>query len=262
MTSEADYEGVHKSHRARDGGRALGQEVIAAHGGAPRWDGLAALRVQLEFSGLGFRAKFVRNLPIRVEMVVEKEGQRVTLEPYPGAGRKGVFEGSEVRIEAANGRTLRKRAEPRAAFRDIRHKIWWDALDVLYFAGQAGWTYFHLPFVLTDPGYELREAGIWRDSGETWRKLRVTFPPGIHTHCRQQVLYVDNRGMIRRHDYTAEPFGDRAKAAHYCSDPVEFDGLVIPTRRRVYPRRSDGRPRSRPVLVWIDVKNVTTIPEG
>jgi hypothetical protein len=48
----------------------------------------------------------------------------------------------------------------------------------------------------------------------------------------------------------------------YCSDPVEFDGLVIPTRRRVYPRRSDGRPRSRPVLVWIDVKNVTTIPEG
>jgi hypothetical protein len=35
MTSEADDEGVHKSHLARDGGRALGQEVIAAHGGAP-----------------------------------------------------------------------------------------------------------------------------------------------------------------------------------------------------------------------------------
>jgi hypothetical protein len=61
MTSEADDEGVHKSHLARDGGHALGQEVIAAHGGAPRWDGLAALRVQLEFSGFGFRAKFVRN---------------------------------------------------------------------------------------------------------------------------------------------------------------------------------------------------------
>ena len=129
-------------------------------------------------------------------------------------------------------------------------------LDLLYFAGYAMWTYLCVPFVFTDPAYELHPAGTWQEGGDTWRKLHVRFPSGIHTHSRDQVLYADQRGRIRRHDYTAEPFGAWARAAHYSTGHQDFNGLVVPTRRRVHPRRADGSPRPHPTLVWINVEDV------
>jgi len=51
-------------------------------------------------------------------------------------------------------------------------------------------------------------------------------------------------------------FGQWARAAHYCFDHSSFDGLVLPTRRLVYPRRDDNRPRSHPRLVWIEISAV------
>ena len=170
-----------------------------------------------------------------------------------------MFEGSDVRIESAEGRVLSRRSEPRSAFRDFRHLLWWDALDLLYFFGYAMWTYICVPFVLTDPAYELRQAGTWREGGEIWRKLHVRFPSGIHTHCRNQVFYADDGGRIRRHDYTAEPFGAWAKSANYSTGHRDFGGLVVPTRRRIYLRRADGLPRPHPTLVWINVEDVAIV---
>jgi hypothetical protein len=56
-----------------------------------------------------------------------------------------------------------------------------------------------------------------------------------------------------RLDYTAEVFGQWAKAAHYCWDHKNFSGLIVPTRRRVFPRTSDAHPRTFPTLVWIEL---------
>ena len=63
-------------------------------------------------------------------------------------------------------------------------------------------------------------------------------------------------GRIRRHDYTAEPFGAWAKSANYSTGHRDFGGLVVPTRRRIYLRRADGLPRPHPTLVWINVEDV------
>jgi hypothetical protein len=38
----------------------------------------------------------------------------------------------------------------------------------------------------------------------------------------------------------AEPFGAWARAANYSTGHQDFGGLVVPTRRRVYLRRTDG----------------------
>jgi hypothetical protein len=81
--------------------------------------------------------------------------------------------------------------------------------------------------------------------------LRARFREGFPTHCREQVFHIDERGMIVRHDYTAEVFGGWARAKHLCSGHRAFDGLVFPTRRRVTPRGSPG-----PLLVRIDVDAV------
>src|SRR6516164_8779432 len=72
-------------------------------------------------------------------------------------------------------------------------------------------------------------------------------------------------------DRSEDPWGKAAEAA--CTvvhqrncvpglseyDHRQFSGFVVPTRRRVHPRKLDGRPRRHPVLVWINVANVVPI---
>jgi hypothetical protein len=53
-----------------------------------------------------------------------------------------------------------------------------------------------------------------------------------------QELYLDQVFMLKRLDYTTDVFG--AVGAHYCYDPVTFDGIVIPTLRHMVRRTPDG----------------------
>ncbi len=185
----------------------------------------------------------------------------VLASPFPQAGQRGILEqDGSVRIETDAGDIVQAREQPRSAFADLRHKLWWDKLDILYFGAYAIWTYVSTPFVFAREGYELRELEPWEENGERWQRLAVHFPEHIHTHSREQIFYIDANGLIRRHDYTAEPFGNWAKAAHYCLDHQDFGGLVIPTRRRVYPRRPNNRPRTHPRLVWVDASSATIQP--
>lgn len=236
----------------------LVERAIAAHGGRELWDGAREVRARISSGGFAFASKLQGAAVRGIDAVVSTKGQDVTFTPYPESGRRGVLEADgSVRIETDAGEPLTSRKRPRDAFRDLRHKLWWDRLDILYFGTYAMWTYLSAPFVFTRTGYELRRLDPWEEDGERWDRLLVRFPPGVHTHSREQVFYLDSTGLIRRHDYTAEPFGEWAKAAHYCFDHRPFDGLMVPTRRRVYPRRPDGRPRARPLLVWIELSNVT-----
>jgi hypothetical protein len=235
-------------------GRALAEQAITAHGGLSAWERLEEVAVQISSGGFAFASKLQGHAVRGVEARVATTGQRVVFEPYPSAGQRGVLEeDGSVRVETGTGLLAGARERPRAAFGDLRHRLWWDRLDILYFGTYAMWTYVSTPFVFLRDGYELRELEPWDEAGERWRRLSVTFPDGVQTHSAEQVFYIDTHGLIRRHDYTAEPFGDWARAAHYCFDHRTFDGLLLPTRRVVYPRRADNRPRSRPRLVWIEV---------
>lgn len=233
---------------------ALLEEAIAAHGGPEAWSHRDEVVVRVSSGGFAFASKLRR--PLRdVEGRVATTGQRTVFDPFPEPSRRGVFEGGDVRIEDADGRVLAERRDARRAFRSPRRLLWWDALDFLYFGGYALWGYLSMPFVLARPGYRLAELDPWEEAGETWRRLEVTFPDGVHAHSQRQVLYLDDQGRIRRNDYVAEPFGRWARAAHYAHDHRWEDGLLIPTRRRVYPRRPGNRPLPRPTLVWIDLSS-------
>ena len=232
------------------------EHVIKAHGGLERWQSAGELTVRHSSGGFAFAAKLQgRTLTTHLARV-STDLQRTVFTAYPGPGRRGVFERGAVRIETGGGRVLAHRLDPRSDLRSLRHRLWWDKLDLLYFTGSALWTYMATPFIFATPGFEVDELEPWEESGEVWRRLAVTFPTELHTHSRQQVFYFGGDGLLRRQDYTAEEFGDRASAAHYCFDHREFGGLVFPTRRRVFPRRSDDRPRRRPLLVWIDIQAV------
>ncbi|OGK87766.1 MAG: hypothetical protein A2050_17205 [Candidatus Rokubacteria bacterium GWA2_73_35] len=230
--------------------------AVAAHGGPARWREVREVTARLRSGGLALAARGRPRAFRAYEARILTAEPRVVIAPYPRPGLRGVFEARAVRIETEAGATLARREDPRAAFAGLRRALWWDPLDALHFAGYALWNYFTLPFLLLRDGFVLRELPAWEEAGERRRRLHVTFPPDVPTHSREQVLHFDAAGLLRRHDYTAEVFGGWAHAAHYATGHRAFAGLVVPTRRRVYPRRRDGRARPFPTLVWIDVDDV------
>jgi hypothetical protein len=186
--------------------------------------------------------------------VSTREPQAV-LSPYPGEGRRGVFEGDRVRIETTDGEVLEERTNPRAAFGG-RRNLWWDDLDLLYFASYALWGYVTAPFLFVREGFVVEDEEPWREGGETWEGIRVTFPPDIPAHSQQQSYWFGPDGLIRRNDYTAEVFGPWAKAAHYCWDYRDFGGFMVPTRRAAMPRGPGRRPMRAITLVSIAIDDI------
>jgi hypothetical protein len=170
-----------------------------------------------------------------------------------------VFSGDTVRIESSNGQVLAERTDAKTAFNSLRHKFYWDNLDALYFGGYAILNYFSAPFLFLHEGFEIQEIEPWEENNHTWRRLKVFFPSDIPTHSREQIFYFNSDGLLMRLDYTAEVFGEWAKAAHYCRGHKNFSGLIIPTSRQVLPRKNDGSPRSFPTLVWIEVDQVVIL---
>lgn len=234
-------------------------EVLQAHGGLDRFNAAGEIAGQVASGGFAFASRFTGKGLRDFRATVSTGEPRSLLEPYPGPGRRGVFTPGEVRIESDAGELLERRAEPREAFRSFRHNLWWDDLDALYFAGYAIINYLSAPFLFVREGFEVREVEPWSERGEPWRRLEVRFPAGFPTHSREQVFYYDDELRLRRHDYTAEPFGSWARAAHLCARHERFDGLEIATSRRVYPRGPRNRPLRFPTLVWIELKDVALL---
>jgi hypothetical protein len=238
-------------------GQDLLRLAIERHGGEERWRQVDALEMRYRAGGLALATR-MRGRRLRpFDARIDAREPHVTFRAYPRAGRRGVLDGDAVRIETDAGELVDARDRPREEFRKLRRRGRWDDLDFLYFAAYAMWGYATAPFHFTRPGVELAELTAWREDGEEWRRLRVRYPPGLPVHSREQVFHYDERGLLRRNDYTAEPFGGWAHAAHYSYEHREFDGLVFPTRRRVHPRRGNGRPLRAVTLIAIEVDSVT-----
>ena len=72
-----------------------------------------------------------------------------------------------------------------------------------------------------------------------WRRLVITYPDAIVAQTRQQTYCFDEHGRIRRLDYTVDVLGG-SPAVDYPSEYRAFDGIMVPTRRRVYTHDRDG----------------------
>jgi hypothetical protein len=112
-----------------------------------------------------------------------------------------------------------------------------------------------MPFLLTENGVRVEETGPHEEHGESWRVLKVIFPPGIHVHCPEQKFYFNDEGYLVRNDYAPEV--TRGSAAHYTFDHKTFDGFVFPTHRRVVPRDADGRTHlTAPSIFRLDIESI------
>jgi hypothetical protein len=238
---------------------ALLDDVIEAHGGRDAWQRAERVRLRARSGGLLLRTRAPHGAFEEAELDVEIGAVRAMATPYPRAGQRGVFADGSVRIETDAGEPIATRDDPRACFfgrPGLRRNLRWDALDLVYFAGYAWWNYLNHPILLTRDGVIATEAERLHHRDGAWRRLEVTFPPGIHTHSRRQVFHYDEALRLRRHDYVADVVGRWAHAAHFCDDHRESGGLLFPTRRRVYPVAPGGRVLPGPVLVALDLGEI------
>lgn len=232
--------------------------ILDAHGGLAYWRSLTSVELEMSASGFLFTAKRVAPQN-HVHLTVRTRIPEVVLHDYPATGQSTLLRGAEdVEVRNASGNVTATRADPRAAFAHRRRALYWDELDFAYFCGYAMWNYINLPFLLAGPGFTVDEQ-LGDGAGGT--VLRTRFPPGLPTHSPRQLFRFDESGRLSRHDYTAEVIGPWARAAHLCRDYRRFDGLWLPTRRRVYPSGPFGRPLPFPTLVAIDIHDAQPVSE-
>ncbi|MGY3587591.1 hypothetical protein ACVIGB_003357 [Bradyrhizobium sp. USDA 4341] len=158
-------------------------------------------------------------------------------------------------LETRDRRPLQSRDNPRAAFIGHGADRPWDRLHAGYFCSYVLWTYLSSPFLYTEEGFETEEIDPWTEDGETWRRLKITFPPSIASHSRVQITHFGPDGLMRRHDYAVNVMGG-ATGANYASDYREFQGIKVPTRRKVYAYDQNFRKIPEPLLVAIDIYDV------
>jgi hypothetical protein len=228
--------------------------TIEAHGGLERWRSVRAIDVVFNFSGglldlKGFPGHH------RPAVSVDTLKPRAVLQRLSGdPDDRWIFTPDRVWIERRDGEIVAERSQPRAAFAGHDRNTPWDRLHLTYFLGYAMWNYLTVPFLLIGSGFATRELEDHAEAGETWRVLEVTYPDDVPAHTKVQKLYFDQSFMLKRLDYTTDVLG--GVAAHYCYDPIAFDGIIIPTLRRVVRRTPDGpllSGRTSFILDYVDV---------
>jgi len=229
--------------------------AIEGHGGLRRWERLSRFRVAASITGAIWALKGQPGLLDGVVLAGETRDQRLTITPFPRPGQYATWEPYRQTIETADGMLVAERRDPAARFAGTTRAAPWDELQAAYFAGEANWNYVVAPFIFARGDFEAEENGTWSEDGQTWRRLLVTYPDTIVAHHRQQTCYFDHDGLLRRLDYSVDVLGG-GPAVNYPSRYREFDGIMVPTRRRVYVRQPDGTPVPGPVSVAIDIANV------
>jgi hypothetical protein len=237
-------------------GKEFLRRIIDHHGGQERWQKINKLVIYARSSGMALPLRFKFKAFRDYAAEISTKEPRVIITPHPVHGNRGGFYKDTVWIESAAGQLLEKRERSRQAFGDLRHKLWWDNLDAMYFAGYALWNYLTTPFMLLQQGMQIDEIGKWQEGNEEWHRLRVLFPETVPTHCQEQIFYFDDEGQLRRHDYTAEVFGKWARAAHYCTAHRKYGGFLFPTHRTVYPRNKVGFANRSITLVHIEIDDI------
>jgi len=229
-------------------------EAVEAHGGLERWKKFGVLEASLSVGGGIWHFKQQPGLFDKVLFEIDLQQERVTVDGFAGNARL-YFTPDRLRLETRDGTPIESRDNPRDAFAGHVGDTPWDRLHAGYFCSYALWTYLSSPFLYTRKGFETEEIEPWNEDGETWRRLKVTFPPSVASHSRVQITHFGPDGLMRRHDYSVDVMGG-ATGANYTSNYREFDGIKFPTRRHAFVRSADGSVNTSAAAVAIDISNV------
>jgi hypothetical protein len=229
--------------------------AVRAHGGLDRWNTVTSIQFAASITGAIWYVKSKPDALKDVRCHIDTTRERVVMD-FVGQDKRSVFEPGRVAIEHHDGTLLESRNDPERSFEGQHRDTPWDDIHVAYFSGEALWTYLSTPFLYTQPGFITEEIAPIDVDGETWRRLKVTFPDRIKSHTREQILCFGPDGLLRRHDYTVDILGG-ATGLNYASNYREVEGIIIPTTRRVYAWEGDYQLVPEPLLVAIDMGEIS-----
>lgn len=234
----------------------LAQKIIDAHGGLDTWKTFTSLTAHLKQGGALWALKGHGGKLDETNVTVGLGDEWASHHPFGADGKVTMFRPDKVEIKDSSGRVLEELDAPRVSFAGHTLETPWTEPQLAYFAGIAMWTYLNMPFLLAAPGVVSEQLPDWSENGETWQRLKVTFPNEIATHSTVQTLYVDADGLLKRHDYDVEIAGN-TPGAHYISGYTTVSGIKFPTERRIFPRQADGTSLPEPLVVSIDLSDIT-----
>jgi hypothetical protein len=188
----------------------------------------------------------------QIRFEVETTRQRLTMD-FIGQDKRSVFDPFRVEMQRSGGDLVEARDDPETSFEGHEFETPWDDLHLAYFTGEALWTYLNIPFLYTTAGFSTEEIDPIDVDGETWRRLKVTFPEYIKTHTREQISCFGPDGLLRRHDFTIDVLGG-APGLLYATDYRDVDGIIIPTTRRAW-QGDDHVPEL--LMIAIDMGEIT-----
>lgn len=229
--------------------------AVEAHGGLDRWRQIRSIRVAASISGAIWFVKGQGDALKDVVLTAETGSERLTVD-FPGQDKSARFEPQRIVITRGDGSAIAERNDPEASFAGQQRETPWDDIHVIYFVGEALWTYLNTPFLYTQDGFATEEIAPIDVKGEVWRRLQVTFPARIKSHTRTQISCFGPDGLLRRHDYTVDILGG-ATGLNYALEYRDIDGIIIPTKRRIYAYEGDYQPVWDPLLVGIDMGEIT-----
>src|SRR3984885_11296615 len=229
--------------------------AVQAHGGLARWNAVSSVKIDVSITGAIWYVKGQPDVLKDIIMVVDTQRERVTTS-FVGQDRTTSFEPDRVAVQMADGTVLESSDDPEKSFEGQTADSPWDAIHVAYFSGEALWTYLNTPFLYVQARFAKQEMDSIEVEGETWRRLKVIFPEEVKSHTREQIFCFGPDGRLRRHDYTVDILGG-ATGLNYASDYQEVDGLMFPTKRRVYAYEGDYQLVPEPLLVAVDISRIT-----
>jgi hypothetical protein len=225
--------------------------AVKAHGGLDRWKKVNSVRVAAAITGAIWFVKGKGDALKDVVMTIDTKKERLVMD-FVGQDKRSIFEPSRIVMEKMDGTLIDGRDDPEKSFEGHQTSTPWDDIQVAYFSGEALWTYLNSPFLYTQEGFVTEELSSIQAQGETWRRLKVTFPDTVKSHTRDQISCFGPDGLLRRHDYTVDILGG-ATGLNYASDYRDVHGIIVPTKRRIYAYEGDYQLVKEPLLVAIDM---------
>jgi hypothetical protein len=109
-----------------------------------------------------------------------------------------------------------------------------------------------VPLILNDSDVTTEQIEINDVHGESWRCLKVEFPPRLVTHSAEQTFYFDREALLRRVDYPAID-DDQTQIAQVFWEHQRFSGILVPTLCRILKIGVNGLLSAEPPLVDIEI---------
>ncbi|MCS5718132.1 hypothetical protein N1027_08280 [Herbiconiux sp. CPCC 205763] len=232
------------------------ERIMDAHGGS-RWNEVDQISATRHFGGAFWALKGVAGIADEGRFTVDLKREHSQLYSFGDAGLHTDFTPGRVAIVRSDGSVVEELAHPRASFDGHELSTPWNTLHLAYFTGYAMWTYNTEPQSFTLEGVVTEEIGAWtEEDGQVWDRLEVTYPSSLSTHTPVQIVYADSDGVLRRRDYTVDIAGG-SPAVEYMTGQADFDGLLLPKHREIFVRDEAGRAVPEPLLVSIDIDDVS-----